>query len=391
MGIKDIKPYLERMGYVPGTVRVEPGSIVLVDAMMLLHSSYGIAVLGHLGPTRTRENTSTFLETQGAAKTRLVENMVEIPRDEIFDENRVPRLEALARPADVGGAPAPWIAIREAILVHMASHLCSALAAGLIPVLVWDPPIYGGPRTDGKVARVRDPMVLRAVDRTWIYASLRLAGFPTAEAWTEGEKAACAAAQAGAAQVVVSGDTDCIVLGTGAAALGAGLIELRPGNGGKLDGAISRERMALAFERVVGTKVGPNHLQLRLLDAAIFLGNDFSPRLNKNGPAAIAQRTASASPPYHLEVLTTAAPEHAAAVKVAISFFTVTDADRARGVAMVEKALKQAWVPKKTALGVIGAATILERSFEIIQRGPPQVMQQRDAQILTGRSGAEEL
>jgi hypothetical protein len=345
--------------------------------MMLLHVYHGnvsMSVMTADGAVRTRQNMSRVLESQSAAKARLVTDMENVEYKDLFDEQRGLRFAALARPPDGPDGPKPWIRVRESILVEMARRLSQFIVAGLIPVLVWDPPVSGGPRTTGKILRERDPMVLRNADRTWIYASLRYAGFPTADAWTEGEKAACAAAQAGAAHAVVSGDADCAILDTWPGLLGND-ITLIAGCGGMLQGNTSRPEIAGHLAAVSKMETGPALAHERLVDAAIFLGCDFCPRLKGNGPTTLYKRTADKNVgKFHVSVLSDPNndPEYVEQVKTAIAFFHTTNEDRDRGAKMVADALANAWTPQLEILAQLNASTILAPYLNYVQRGPPR-------------------
>jgi hypothetical protein len=377
MGIKDFHKFLELTGYARGTALVAPGSIILIDAMMLLHAQHGNAAVGIMaagGAIRTRQNMSRVLESQSAAKARLTADMRDVPYDQLFDENRGLRPAALVRPPDGPEGPEPWIQARETILAEMARRLSQYIVAGLVPVLVWDPPITGGPRTPGKIPRDADPMLLRNADRTWIYAALRFAGFPTADAWTEGEKAACAAAQAGAAHVVLSNDADCSVLGTYPGLLGNG-ITLVAGGGGTLQGNVSHPEIARHLAATTRMETGPALTYERLVDAAVFLGCDFCPRQKGNGIVTLYKRTCDpSSGKYYAGVLANPGtdPEYAAQVRTALEFFRITDEDRARGAQMVMDALANAWAPRPDILAALSATVILAPFLGYVQRGPPR-------------------
>lgn len=372
MGVEDFNEFLQRVGFVRGEGRLEPGGVLGVDAMWLLSAQHAVAAAPYIDALRSR------YRGRGEAAALLRREAPDLGRERVFDAEGNLRPEAFAPPAPGEPRP-PCYDVRREVAYAMAGRLAGFLAAGVTPVLVWDPPVAGGRRTPGKAPCTGAPMLLRDVDRTYVYAALRYAGFPTVVAWTEGEKCACAAAQAGACGAVLSPDTDCVVLG--APLIAAEAIPLL-GDGVRFPAAVHRPELEAALARA---GVPPAAATARLVDAAVFLGCDFCPRLPQNGPAKAARRTA----PFLPEALAHPDPAYVAAVGEALRFFEVTPADRERAAALFRDAIAEGFVQRPDVLRALQLPDLLNYA-ELLGRGPPHPRPPRRPADLPPDSGAAE-
>ena len=306
--------FLRKVGVCAPTIeRLEPGSIIGIDIMMLMYAEYANAQ-HELAGAETRE-----LRDAIRAKMHDVDC-------EIMDVDGMPAAEIY------GGDPdAPWIILRRNLANRIGVRLYVIVTSGVVPVLVWDPSILGGKRSVGKVIRTNEKMVLRNVDRAYIYFTLRGLGFPSVIGWTEGEKVLCAGAQGGIIDMVVSGDTDCLVLG----APWVAKYILKSGNDLIVRGVTGRHML----DEVFG-----NETTNRMLDAGIYLGCDFCRRLPKHGPATLAKIVNSGHPVgYAGYVLGSDNDEYRSEVTRTIEFFIITEEDRNMAVELITFALTNAW------------------------------------------------
>lgn len=377
MGVKDMSTFLKRIGHQTENLILDPGSVVLLDAMIILISHHANAVNLFIS-----QNSHVRKELPLAMNLELMTTGMErMPETEIFDANNNLIPTAFARP----DPPPPWICIREQITLSMTKLLASYLSAGVIPILVWDPPIVGGSRTPGKIQRASYPLVLRNVDKIYIYAALRYAGFPTMVAWTEGEKVACAAVQAGVGHAVVSSDSDCLVLGSSIVATSA--VPIVAG-GVMLSGVSTHQTLTTTFSKLLGRQCSYEEVHKRLIDVAVFLGCDFCERIHRNGPAAMVKRICSNSGPFADEALKSMDLEYVERVKRTLDFFEITDADRENAADLVKCALKFAWEPNLDVLEGLSILARIEPYLAIIRRGCPTV---RDVEVQAPiTSGAQE-
>jgi hypothetical protein len=335
--------------------------------MMLMHIVHASGVKLQMIPDKTP------LET----KIELMSNAKHLSMEEIYDGDSL-RIETLCEISEE-----PWIKMRLYIVTEMAKSMAKYVLAGVRPILIWDP-IMGGKRgTPGKIHRKSEPMILRNVDKIYIYYALKNLGIPSVVAWTEGEKVACAASQSGLG-VVMSGDTDCVVLGaeilggTAIPIVGAGILLLE---------AIGKNDI-LGFFASHG--VSENAAKVRLFDAAVFLGNDFCVRLRGNGPVKMAKKCmAKEYSSFITSVLQTCPDEeYVAAVRRAIDFYNITNDDRIRAKQMVEMALAEAWRPNLEMLEKLGILTMLGNCIDIVSTGSIIKMSETTTVTSTLMSGA---
>ena len=358
MGVKEFKEYLSRLGYQHSNVKLQHGSRLLIDAMQWLICHHHTAVMPMLENVKTRKNNSESAISQLEAKLKLTQGMENLQHDEMFFPNGNLKPEAFKVPAKQD----LWIIIREKIIESISKCLVDIIAAGVIPILVWDPPIIGKPRTAGKKTSLVNPLVLRNVDKTYIYAALKYAGFPSVVSWTEGEKCACAAVLNGSGDAVLSTDTDCIIFGT---PLVADSIRIVSGISVSLYPAHKYSEIKKCIEEA--SKTDFEHL--RLIDAAVFLGCDFCPRLKLNGPATLAKHTYNNTPPYISKALNSTDLNYVEQVKVAINFFSITHDDRKAATFLINVALSEAWSPSTDILESMGILNLMNKFFHIIRRG----------------------
>jgi hypothetical protein len=370
MGVKELWPYLADLGIQCKNTKLPPGGTILIDAMMLLHAHHASAF---------NFVVKQFPEASGMksrqAKEFFIGGAMPTPNDLLFgpivNGERTVNMACMepSYGSPAAGIKPPWIRIREHIVADMATRMTAYLTGGITPVLVWDPVIGGMPGTVGKCVRNGEPLVLRNVDKTYIYLALKALGIPSIIAWTEGEKVVCAAAQAGLG-IVISGDTDCIILGAPVIACNA--IPLA-GAGALLQGAIEWKTISDTFKN---NGVDPATVPGRMLDAAIFLGCDFCERLPKNGPKTLVKRTKTIPyVPYtsavRMDPRAAGSVEYQQSYARTIEFFNVTQNDRDRAVKLINDAMEVAWNPNVNVLDTLGATNALANLFEIVRRGRP--------------------
>ena len=332
MGVQDLNAVLKMFGIVATDFQISPGTPILIDAMMQLYMFHAIAEPEFLGA----RPTSKFFDSYATLKTGIMASVPHMTREQCFHDDGQVKIEALV--ADVNKSD-PWVKMRVAIATRMFEQIMQLKAGGLIPVLVWDGSILGKPRTEGKLPRPPNPLLLRNVDKLYIYVALKAAGVASVVADDEGERFACAAARAIPNAVVMSRDTDCIVLG--APRIANSIIPIA-GKGGFTRDGYQRNDIAVAIStRVPGVR--PSQV---LMSAAMFLGCDFCARKRGNGPVTFFKQVTNGvlydDPEAHL----------------VRKFFTLDDAFLAHARNAVQCSIDDACQPDLEMLEIIGFSEV---------------------------------
>jgi len=379
MGVKDLLEYLKMLNIVPQKIRIEPGHTLLFDANILLYAFHHYAVTEFIQTfypdIKTINAEVKYALLNGASNLRAEEiflNGYENPNWSVFVVD-----STVQKP--------PWIIIREIIISKFIKYMTDFLNAGICPILFWDPATGGLPRTEGKMSKTSDPLVLRNVDITYIYLVLKLIGIPSVIAWTEGEKVACAASRSGMG-IVISKDSDCIVLGSQVIATSATPIAA---SGAILDGALTQQYI---MEMYGQCGITPESVGNHLLNAAIYLGCDFCPRLNRNGPATLVKSLKNEIMFYQI------ATEDPRAKKISdyedcfrrtMQFYTISAEDIQMAQNLVNRALSLAWKPDNEKLNLLNIDTSNSPFLDIIMRGPLEIRKKTKTTLVEERVNIE--
>lgn len=291
MGVSDFNVLLKRIGFQRDTNAIQKSVTLGIDAMGMLFKCHSRAVL-KLGLKASLE----------------------------------PLVKTIEQNSDV------CILVRDEVVIEAAKYLNGFVEVGSNPIIIWD----GVGRSEGKREKKHSPFLLRSEDRRYVKDTLKLMGYPSIIGASEGEKTCCVLSQLGLVDIVLSRDSDCVILGAKCVATDALAIA---GYGLRLDGCVNRDKLATALE-TTSEKLGS-----RLIDMAVFLGCDFCRRLPKNGPASYHKKYISTGHNYLDEARITEDKEYLQEVDRTVTFYTVNQSDVAETLEKFSGVLESSWNP----------------------------------------------
>ncbi len=364
MGVKNLTTVFKALGIMEETIECPPGTVIAIDAMMSMTAFARTVESEYIAKCSAAAWPHSDPKNADVVKLLTLE-LFKPSKKDFTDANGAIKLPCLVYSSEPTAKTHPFVgAMREAIVRRLSTWLCNLLNAGISFILVWDPSVAGGARTATKLPRVYEPGILRPIDNAYIFVALKALGFPTIVGWTEGEKVCCAIVRAGAAQCVLSGDTDCYILG---ATVVGEKIYPRPGlgNGAILEKVVVRKTLEKAID-----SLGPARpVDEKLLDMAVFLGNDFNLRERMNGPAKLVKRLETNSSSFVHEMLNCGDPEKVKLVQNAVDFFTITPTDINLAVAAANDAMSTRG-ENPQVLALLGIGETMNHVISMISRGP---------------------
>lgn len=261
MGVKDFLKFMEEIGYAPNSANVS-GARIGLDAMCLVYIFSFYACKDH---------NSIIIPLRQRVPDLTEENLNTPKYYEIID--------ALSSYTNEDGE---YLDVRESVYQSFATYCRNITYSTNTPVLIWDSPVWGKPRSDGKIQRPDNGgFKFRTIDITYIALKLLDDGIRSYFSYGDGERTGAYQQMEGYLDYLMTTDTDPICMRCDNVCTFKN-VRFHPGKHMEI-GYIHYIDRVLRYIK----KLNPILTNRIIYYIAMFLGNDYTRRKYGNGKAKL--------------------------------------------------------------------------------------------------------